>query len=114
MHVAVNFILKLGWVGDRAEHRRRGRRGSLVNAQGLRLATYWWPAATEQPKAVVQLFHGNAAYVMEFLRTQVHGQAVLPPARFIAWWPLPYTDAVSKCPHAACILDTSWTPFCCK
>lgn len=48
---------------------QRGKVSSFVNAQGLRLTSYFWPAA--QPRAVIQLNHGNGAYVMEFLRTQV-------------------------------------------
>lgn len=51
----------------------RGKVSSFANAQGLRLACYYWPAATEQPKAVVQLLHGSGAYVMEFLRSQARG-----------------------------------------
>lgn len=47
----------------------RGKVTTFVNAQGLRLAAYYWPAV--KPKAVIQLLHGNGAYVMEFLRTQV-------------------------------------------
>ncbi len=46
-----------------------GKTSTFTNAQGLRLASYFWPAA--KPKAVVMLLHGNGAYVMEFLATQV-------------------------------------------
>jgi hypothetical protein len=48
-----------------------GKVTTFTNAQGLQLACYFWPATTAQPKAVVQLCHGNGAYAMEFLRTQV-------------------------------------------
>ena len=48
-----------------------GKVTTFVNAQGLHLACYFWPATTAEPKAVVQLCHGNGAYLMEFLRTQV-------------------------------------------
>lgn len=50
---------------------QHGKVSTIMNAQGLRLACYFWPANTAEPKAVVQLLHGNGAYLMEFLRTQV-------------------------------------------
>jgi hypothetical protein len=49
----------------------RGKVATFVNALGLNLACYFWPATTAEPKAVVQLCHGNGAFVMEYLRTQV-------------------------------------------
>lgn len=53
----------------------RGKVTTFVNAQGLRLAAYYWPAV--KPKAVIQLLHGNGAYVMEFLRTQGPGKPLI-------------------------------------
>jgi hypothetical protein len=53
-----------------------GRVTTFVNAQGLQLACYYWPA--QQPKAVLQLNHGSGAYVMEYLKSQVHGIATSP------------------------------------
>jgi hypothetical protein len=50
---------------------KQGKVNTVVNAQGLNLACYFWPATTPEPKAVAQLCHGNGAYLMEFLRTQV-------------------------------------------
>lgn len=44
----------------------RGRRSNLINRQGLRLATYFWPAVGEA-KGVVLCVHGHAGYLMEQL-----------------------------------------------
>jgi acylglycerol lipase len=54
-----------------------GKVTTFTNAQGLQLACYFWPATTAQPKAVVQLCHGNGAYAMEFLRTQGAGKPLI-------------------------------------
>jgi hypothetical protein len=43
-----------------------GRRSNLINRQGLRLTTYFWPAIGEA-KGVVLFVHGHAAYLMEQL-----------------------------------------------
>lgn len=51
----------------------RGKVTTFVNAQGLRLASYYWPA--EQPRAVLQHNHGNGSYVMELLKSQVRSLA---------------------------------------
>ena len=48
----------------------RGKVTSFTNAQGLRLACYFWPAAA-RAKAVVQLLHGDAGYAMRFLHSLV-------------------------------------------
>jgi hypothetical protein len=53
----------------------RGKVTTFVNAQGLQLACYYWPA--EQPRAVLQHSHGNGSYVMELLKSQVRGPALL-------------------------------------
>ena len=53
----------------------RGTVTTFVNAQGLQLASYYWPA--EQPRAVLQHNHGNGSYVMELLKSQVRSPALL-------------------------------------
>ena len=50
----------------------RGKVTSFTNAQGMKLACYFWPAAA-RAKAVVQLLHGVAGYAMRFLHSQVMG-----------------------------------------
>lgn len=47
-----------------------GKVTSFTNAQGMKLACYFWPAAA-RAKAVVQLLHGDAGYAMRFLHSQV-------------------------------------------
>ncbi len=54
-----------------------GKASTFTNAQGLRLASYFWPAA--KSKAVVMLLHGNGAYVCEFLRTAVSPRCLSSP-----------------------------------
>lgn len=72
----------------------RGKRSSLVNAQGLKLASYFWPAATDKPRAVLQLVHGNGAYLMEFLKTQGPGK----PMQYEGSWVQQLNDAgISVC-----------------
>ena len=48
----------------------RGKVTSFTNAQGMKLACYFWPAAA-RAKAVVQMLHGDAGYAMRFLHSQV-------------------------------------------
>ena len=45
-----------------------GKVTTFVNAQGLQLACYLWPA--QQPRAVLQLNHGSGSYLMEFIKSQ--------------------------------------------
>jgi len=73
-----------------------GVRSSMVNAQGLKLATYWWPATTDKPRAVIQLCHGNGAYLMEFLRTQGIGKPLQYEGSWIQTW---NRAGVSVCGH---------------
>ncbi|KAK9846479.1 hypothetical protein WJX81_004951 [Elliptochloris bilobata] len=48
--------------------------GSSVNARGLRLACYYWPAS--KPQGVVLFVHGHGAYLLhELLRVDNPGQA---------------------------------------
>lgn len=63
-----------------------GVQSTMINAQGIRLATYWWPATTKSTKAVVQLCHGTGAYCMEFLRAQGVGKPVLYEGSWIQQW----------------------------
>ena len=50
----------------------RGRRETVVNAQGLTLRVYYWPA--EQPKAILQFVHGHGAHALfELLEIDVRG-----------------------------------------
>lgn len=53
----------------------RGKVTTFANAQGLQLASYYWPA--EQSRAVLQHNHGNGSYVMELLKSQVCSLALL-------------------------------------
>lgn len=54
--------------GEPAENQLgpHGKRSNLINRQGLRLTSYFWPAVGEA-KGVLLYVHGHAAYLMEQL-----------------------------------------------
>jgi alpha-beta hydrolase superfamily lysophospholipase len=58
----------------------RGKVTSFTNAQGMKLACYFWPAAA-RAQAVVQLLHGDAGYAMRFLHSQVVAPSPHPARR---------------------------------
>lgn len=52
----------------------RGKECYMVNSQGLRLKTYFWPA--EKPKATIVFVHGHGAHLQfEVLRSEKLGDA---------------------------------------
>ncbi|CAG9464805.1 unnamed protein product [Pedinophyceae sp. YPF-701] len=58
-----------------------GRQKYVYNKQGLRLATYWWPA--QKPKGTVLIVHGHGSYVdYEYLKDQGLGK---PPVYEGSW-----------------------------
>ncbi|GAB4822633.1 hypothetical protein N2152v2_009679 [Parachlorella kessleri] len=65
----------------------------LVNKQGLKLATYYWPA--EHAKAVLIFVHGHGAHLLfEMLRGQGPGQ---PPVYEGSWVEAFNTAGISVC-----------------
>eukprot|EP00884_Botryococcus_braunii_P002740 jgi/Botrbrau1/12467/Bobra.0169s0014.1 len=91
--------------GEPAENQlgRTGKRSNLINRQGLRLSSYFWPA-TGEAKGVVLVVHGHAAYLMEqVLSAKVPGE----PPRYEGSW----AETLNKAGWSVCGIDNQSCGF---
>lgn len=80
----------------------RGWTRPMINAQGLKIATYFWPARAEH-KATIVLLHGHGAYLFEYLKAQGPGKAVLYAGSWV--------ERLNDAGIAVCGIDTQSCGF---